>query len=292
MTMNRHFKKTALLLLLAIGLPVGSSAVAQSKPRWVRQSEKTLDKARTNEGYRFKVFNTYGTDADRLHAERFKPLLDYVGERYGIAPESLGLDSLAAEPGVPVTYRILFPGEGEAVYVRKVDEYTAYEDYVDNTYQFEYYQLYAVTEKGRTPDTFDDFGLTQDYNRRAFALSLVPGLGQLYKGQPEKGYTIMGGEVALVAAIFVFESKRSDYADKIGQDPDHADSWRSKSKSWRQMRNIGIGLAGGLYIYNLIDAALSPASRRLIVRKAQERRVQVAPMASLDGAGLSFVLRF
>lgn len=292
--MEKNFKRAASLLLALVCLFICQQVAAQSKPLWAQKGEKSLNKKRTNEGYQFKVFNTYGMDVDKLHKESLQPLLDHVAERYGVEAGNLSLDSVRTGLDSTLTYSISFAegGTPSVVYARKVDDYCAYEDYADNTYQFEYYQLYAITEAGQGMGIFDDFEVTRSYNATALGLSVIPGFGQIYKGQKAKGYAILGAEAVLVADAIIFAAKKHHCDNKMTEQPEVRDSWKSKSNGWRNLRNISLGLAGGLYLYNLIDAAVSKGARQVIVRKPSQYAVSMAPLVTPDGGGLSFALNF
>ncbi len=287
----------ASLLLVLAGLALSTQVMAQGKgkPRWVDKSEESLDKKRYNETYQFKVFNTYGMDVNRLMEERFDPLMAYLGEEFGVRAETMRVDSLQLEGDEVMTYFITFPSpRGEVVmYAQRVDECCVFEDYVDNTYQYEFYQLYAVSTRPNVVPTFDDFELTRSYNSAAVALSIIPGMGQVYKGQKAKGYSFLGAEVAFVAGSIAFTVKKNYSRRKVRNGIPNVDSWKSKQRSWRQMRNMCLGLGGGLYVYNLIDAAVAKGNRQLIVNKAQQKtNVSFAPAVFSDGVGGAFVLNF
>lgn len=276
---------------LVFCLPV--SAQMQSKPRWAQKGEKSMNKQRSNESYRFKVFNTWGIDANKLREERFEPLLTYVRECYDADHNQMRLDSVRSGADSITTYRISFacPSGDGVVYARRVDEHCAFEDYADNTYQFEYHQLYAISEKDSVP-VFDEFKLTRKYNLGACAMSLIPGMGQIYKGQTAKGFAILGAEATLVASAIAFQMKKSHCGRKADENPGFRDSWESKERGWRQMRNICIGLAGGLYVYNLLDAAIAKGSRHVVVGKSKDSQLLFTPTASLEGAGMTFTYNF
>lgn len=276
---------------LMVCLLLSITATAQTKPLWVQKGEKSLAKEQSNESYYFKVFNTYGMDVNILKNQRFQPLLEHVCKYYQADPKQVELDSLYLEnDSSTMTYRITFVDSigNTAVYAKKIDEYCAFEDYVDNTYQFEYYQLYAISKRDSVP-VFDEFTLSRTYNHKALCLSLVPGLGQIYKGQKIKGYAILGMEATLAVSAVAFHFKKHYCDRQIEKQPQFADSWRSKSLGWRQMRNLCIGVAGCLYVYNLIDAAVSKGSRHVVVKKP---KLQVLPSASADGAGMTLSFNF
>lgn len=58
------------------------------------------------------------------------------------------------------------------------------------------------------------------------------------------------------------------------------------------MRDLAIGLAGGVYVYNLIDAAITTGSRQVAVKKAKEKQLFVTPTASPESAGITLTLSF
>lgn len=291
MYMNLKRMANYFFLMICLFLSLSVTAQTQTKPLWVQKGEKSLEKKPTNESYYFKIFNTYGMDVNLLEKQRFQPLLEHICDRYQADLAQIKLDSLyLSNDSSKMTYRITFTDSiGNAVvYAEKVDEYRAFEDYVDNTYQFEYYQLYAISKRDSVP-VFDEFTLSRTYNYKAVCLSLIPGLGQIYKGQKIKGYAILGMEATLVVSAVAFHFKKH-YCDKqISEQPQFADSWRSKSLGWRQMRNLCFGVAGCLYVYNLIDAALSKGSRHVVVKKP---KLQVLPSASPEGAGMTLSFNF
>lgn len=295
--MDKNSKIVKIGILWLIGTLLSVPAIAQqsqTKPLWIQKGEKSLNKQRSNDKYYFKAFNTYGTDANKLKAERFLPLLTHVRERYGADFKQMKLDSLRLGSDTLMTYRVTFTdtlGATGVAYAQSVDKHMAFEDYVNNTYQFEFYQLYAISKKDSVP-MFDDFELTQTSNKKAMLLSLIPGMGQLYKGHKTKGYVILGTEAALVTSAIVFQIKAHHYGRKAPKEPEVGDSWRSKSRGWRQMRDLAIGLAGGVYVYNLIDAAITTGSRQVAVKKAKEKQLFVTPTASPESAGITLTLSF
>lgn len=281
----------ALAFMLCFGGSV--QCMAQAKPLWAQKGEKYANKKRKSDSYTFKVFNTHSLDAPKLKREHIKPLLEYLHEEYGADVARMTVDSSAVTAEGRRLYKVSFPSEGgtSSVYAQRVDDYIVYEDYELNVFQFEYYQLYAVTNKNAEP-AFDDFEICETNNSTALARSIVPGLGQFYKGQTAKGCVILGGEAALITTAIVCQVHKHRYDKKADNQIPNVDSWKSKARSWRQMRDISLGLACGLYVYNLIDAATAKGPRRLNVRSAGTHGLAVAPWAGVEGAGLSFAWRF
>lgn len=293
--MNLKPMQVASVLLLALTcLILPQSMTAQSKPRWAQKGVSSMNKARSNDTYEFMSTETFGPDVNVLRRERMIPLLNQIAEKYGLEADKASVDTLGApEAGGVTDCRITFPA-GDTLhvcYARLVDEYEVFDDNADQTYDYTLCQLYAVSRMDVQP-VYDDFELTRTYNAEAVALSIVPGMGQMYKGQTVKGAAILGGEAALIAGAVAFSIKKNHSRNHVGQDAGTSDSWHSKERGWRQMRNLCIGLAGGLYVYNLLDAALSKGARQVVVKKKDDPILAVVPVVMTDGAGLSLVLNF
>lgn len=252
----------ALVVLMVLGMAM---AQAEDYPRWVKKGVAYLNKERSNDSYQFVDFHTHDVDLNLLQDRALKPLLKYVEENYGASYGSCETSPTSIEgyDAIKIAYTT-DKGVKQTVYAVKIDSYERYDDFEENEYEWDYYQLYALSYPGRQP-AFDNIKVTDQNNATAVALSIIPGMGQLYKGQKAKGWIILGGECFFVASAIAFECKRSYCHRQIGKHPEVADSWRSKTKGWRDFRNISIGCAAALYLYNLIDAGVSKGGRTISV---------------------------
>lgn len=119
---------------------------------------------------------------------------------------------------------------------------------------------------------FDNITLTTSYasDPTTWGLSLIPGAAQIYKGSFVKGAILMGGSVALTGGIVVLESMRKNYIAKIAQthSPDVKKAYNNLAGGCATGRNICVGAAAALYVYNVIDAIVAPGARRVIVTPA------------------------
>lgn len=281
-------KKIAMLLpavLLAL------SVSAETRPQWVQKGVESLNNKVTDRAYGFQSFRTVSADRNRLELERFKPLMEYVGGEYGVAVESMSLDRLAASGG-RATYRISFPQAGgtSVVYAQLVDDWMHLEEGESESWGFNLHQLYAVSDRDAVPQ-FDNFTVSERYGVAPVLMSLVPGLGQIYKGQKVKGYTILGAEAVLVGGIIYGELERARYV-RLGKEEGNATSYNSKAATFRQLRNVCIVAGSALYLYNIIDAAVAKGARRVTVQRRNNSTAEVAfaPVVTAHGeigAGMS-----
>lgn len=282
-----RFAACALLALCSL------AAAAQDKPAWASKGTNALNRSRSNDSYVIEMFNTTDVDRHRLAREAFEPLRMYVRTHHEADASAIRIDSTATAEGMlyTVAYTDMNDGRPHYVQARRIDDYMEFDEYEDNDYHYEYYQLYAI---GR-PDTqaaFDEFELTRSYNARATAMSIIPGWGQIYKGQTTKGCVIIGVEAVSLATIALGEHKRHYMIEESKKPGAETDSWISKSHSWRNVRNVGIGVAVATYVYNLIDAATSRGARRVNVHRRAGRGMTMAPAFSPDGAAMAFTYTF
>lgn len=299
--MSINMKKIMRLLLSAAACLQLTATVwaAEPEPVWVQKGVKPLNRERTNKSYGFHAFETFGEDVGALQAERFRPLKEHIGEQYGVSAESMQLDSLVwAGSGADdrITYRISFPkGDGQAeVYAQLVDEWSSFSDDI-NTWGFEFHQLYAVSEHAGAVPEFDSFSVTRDYPAKAALMSIIPGLGQIYKGQSGKGYAIMASEAVLVGGAIYSAVEMAHYNRLSKNDAVYGGSFRSDVTTFRQLRNVCLIAGGALYLYNLIDAAVVKGARRVVVKRpaSTDAELTFVPVVTQYGAaGVGLSVRF
>ena len=289
--MSKILKAAGMLTVALCCLLSAPEVSAAVKPQWVRQGEEVMNRKRIGENYTFKVFHTWNADMNLLQETRFDPLMTYVREKYGADPMSMTMDTIESVETDDVIYRISFKdasGSG-VVYAKKVDEYSYFEDFEANEFGFEYYQLYAVSEKNILP-VFDKFVIVDNSNSTATALSIIPGVGQLYKGETLKGCGILGTEAFLTAGALVSHKYYKKYQKNADSGVPHADSWESKATSCKVARNILAGAFASVWIYNILDAAVLPGGSRVLVKRPDGQNLTISP--STSSAGLALTYRF
>ena len=171
---------------------------------------------------------------------------------------------------------------------RVIDEY-----WEQNGGQYNCHVLYTVADQNQQGQgSYDDkITLTTSYGARGLVRSIIPGWGQIYKGSTAKGACILAGEAACVVGIILCESERADYRKKSKEQPKFFKEYNTKSNNYEIGRNVCIGAAAALYVYNLIDAVASKGARRVIVKK-QRYNFALHPVVGLGEAGVSMALNF
>lgn len=169
----------------------------------------------------------------------------------------------------------------------KIDEYVAGDKYGE----VELHTLFmvAVCDKPK----FDRTYLTTSYGATPVAMSIIPGFGQWYKGSKGKGISIFAAEATAVAGVIVCDNQRASYIKKAKEQPKFAKEYSSKADNWETGRNICIGVAAGIWVYNIIDAIVAKGAKRIIVKHSNGNRLSMSPYVNPESdAGVSFAYRF
>lgn len=281
-------------VLFWVLLLVFCSASAKIKPQWVKNTPTP-----GNSSYVFKVVEVEGVDLNSARSMALRALVSKIEhdnkieivEYHKLVDIEQQEDGVVTEATSNSTYVLdLKSSINKSITAENVAEY--WEDFESNGQKKKrLYSLFMVQRPNRTAN-FDDVKLTTKYGMRGFVRSMiVPGWGQIYKGSAVKGGFILGGAVAVAAGIIITENTRADYIKKMHEQPKFADVYNSKATDWETARNVCIGAAAALYIYNLVDAVAADGAERAIVKK-RNNNFSFAPVVTPDGGGFSLVYKF
>ena len=265
-----------IVIILILYLFSGRAVHAEPTPRWVKKGVKELNKKRSNDSYSFHIFNQSEENKTTFEIKPFQPLLDYVDSIYHVDKTNLVVDSIPGNGTLPSTYMVTFNQDGEenAVYARMVDSFQKYENYPDGFFDYDFYQLYAISNPGFSTPDFDQFSLRRRYGVKPVLMSIIPGLGQIYKGETAKGYSFLGVEAAMVTSIIVATDRANHWAGVAKKHPQFFENYNSKARSFRKWRTFCFIAGGGLYIYNLLDAAFAKGARYVEVKRTNSQNLQ------------------
>lgn len=133
---------------------------------------------------------------------------------------------------------------------------------------------------------------------------VIPGSGQFYKGNVGKGSMFLGLTVAAGAGFLVCESTRSSYIDKSNNlkknidlyDTERANAalkeYSDNASKWETYRNLCVGAAGAVYLWNVIDAFFTRGAQRPVVTTKSGGSLSIAPQVSVDNMGLGLAYTF
>ena len=116
---------------------------------------------------------------------------------------------------------------------------------------------------------FDYVNVTSQYGiQHVWPSFLVPGAGQMVKGDWLKGGLMMGGAALFAGGIAGTELTRQVYLGKIEQQSRNDKAvkiYANRASNLAIGRNICIGGLCAVYIYSIIDAFVAPGARRVEV---------------------------
>lgn len=259
------------------------------KPRWIT----SLPKPKSND-YSFVLAQGHGVSLDdarrmafinltsKLEHERnivinntYKGSVNYSTETGSSENESFSLEAIEKGKEINLTCRV-------------IDEYWEHE-----RNQYLVTALYTVTDSNKplSSSYSDEISLKSSYGVLPMVYSLIPGVGQFYKGNYVKGGMFMGGTVAGAVISIFCENQRADYAKKMKEKPQNFDFYRNKKARWTTGRNVALGATTAIYVYNLIDALVAPGGRRVVI-KNRSYNYSLCPVITECSTGVELSFNF
>ncbi len=235
------------------------------KPLWANGYHKDMVSSYID------VFSAFGNSPDEARSKALQRVVDEksraAGRRFSI-DEKNGTLNISSQDNLEVKCRV-------------VDEY------LEQTASG--YKACILVQTARIPIySFEPVSVTDRYS--AGARILIPGWAQMYKGHTAKGLIMITGVIGCGIGALVFENTRSDYKNKMKEQPEFAQTYNTKANNNETARNVCIGAAAAFYAWSLIDGIASKGKRRVIVGK--DRSIAITPIASPHSAGLSFAYNF
>lgn len=286
-------KHTLLILLIAFFglLPAGVRAqkvISSSepiRPDWLARRTPPC----SNSTFYYQVTEGEHAELNKAEAACLMNLTTYVKQQNQVEGSTL-VDIEKTLNGEKENYKMTYIIRGQTISIgfRKADEYWEYISFPDGSRLYRCYSLYALAQTTETA-RLDEISFTRKYGGRGFARSLIiPGWGQMYKGSTVKGISILGGEALLVGGIIVAENMRASYQNKWKQQKNK--NYLTKMDNCETARNVCIGVAAALYVYNLIDALVANGRKRTVVGK--KGSILLAPSVDKDHAGMALSWNF
>lgn len=153
------------------------------------------------------------------------------------------------------------------------------------------YTVYLLVQTAKNPTyPYEQVSISDKYG---FSLdALVPGMAQIRKGSTVKGLSIIAAEAVAIGGIIVCENQRSTNAKKMKEQPTFAKEYNDRAKNWETGRNICIGAAAGIWVYNVIDAVVAKGKKRVIVKRPDGGGLSMTSFVTPQASGFSFAYKF
>ena len=286
------------VIIIGCGITVANDKSDNIKPRWLNSLP-----VRSNNTFSYKIESGVGNSLNEARTDCFNSLIQDAGFEKGVSVKTdykteeeehssvingKSNDIATSHFSIQSTIK----GKDAEVQGVKIDEYWE----LSNDGKYHLWTLYARSEMDQTP-YFDNVEKTTHYGMTGLWRSaIVPGWGQLYKGSTLKGSLILSGTAVLIGATVYMDCMRADYANKILKThlAENKRAYATRRNNFATGRNICIGAIGALYVYNLVDAIVSPGARRILVHKLDDsKKYSVLPTLSPEGSpAMALTLEF
>lgn len=288
--MSRYCGITLLFFLNTVSFCAFSQTGNRSeriRPQWVESPDNIY---RSNNTFEIRMISSEGGSLETLEQNRVFDLASYLKTKNNVAGEieyESNLENKNGDYSVSSVHKLSFTNRmsTESFEYKLIADYWEFVDPDKTGGYYKYYTLYALSVSGVTP-VFDGYDLTTQYGIMGLWRSaIVPGWGQMYKGSYLKGGMVFGGAVAFGGGALACHLLAKDNLSKM--DNNHSGSVKQQYRTRVNALNTGmyccLGGLAALYVYNLVDAAVAPGARRVIVY----------PAASVDcSVGLGAAVRF
>ncbi|WP_163629086.1 DUF5683 domain-containing protein [Paludibacter sp. 221] len=242
----------------------------------------------TNSSYYFRVARGQGNSEKEARENAIVALVSDIAKAEGVYVSGKEISSvIATSTSEKNDYKNIY-----VIDVPKLKlSFKPIDDFFEKDGGYHNYNCWVLFEVAYNPDKveYENLSFTTQYGARGLWRSaIVPGWGQMYKGSTAKGLCILGGEVLLAGGIIATESMRASYIKKIGEtrNVSHIQTYANKADNMENIRNICIGGAAALYLYNLIDAVAAPGARRW------NKDTSFVPVIAPDYAGIGLAINF
>ena len=288
-------KRILLTIIAVVTAVLGAYAVEHSPGRMPRWITSELPRPSDPDCYSFFRAEGFGSSPAEASMNAFINLTKKIETERGLVVEK-ALETYkefsstsGSKKDKKMKISVIEKGQHISLICSEVDDYWVYKD---GRYQM--WILYTVnnTKKPTEGSSIDNIRVTPSYGAAPVFYSLIPGVGQMYKGSTVKGGIILGSAVVVGAGIITAESLRASYIKKMKEYPKHHDFYNNKATTWKNIRNVTIGVGAGLYLYNLIDAAVASGRPRVIVTPKRSYYYSLAPTWDGESVGLAFNLTF
>lgn len=268
------------IIITIVIVLTGLSSFAQEKPGWIYNKPTP-----TNSSYLYVVESATGTSElearNQATAEVFRTTAMRIGQPFNSAEINAALQSGKDYNVIVSQYNIP---------INKVCEYS---EHLSNEYKV--YILCQVATAGNIMVQWSDFNQCDRQGVDGMAVlksALLPGLGQFHKGQNAKGASFLVGEVVAIGGIVVSQNLRHSYVNKMNNtnNANLKKAYAERANAFTMVRNICIGTAAAVYVWNVLDAIIAKGSNRGALSYGSP--VNLVPSVTDESVALSLSINF
>lgn len=266
--------------IFSVLLLIGLSSLAQEKPGWIYNKPTP-----SNNTFLYDTEWGVASTIKEAENEAFSKVFRYAAMQVGQPFESVEINN-ALQNGM--NYEVI--ARQYNIPINKVCEYTERDGF-----GYKVYILCQVAKDARISPQWSNFSGCDRQGIDGMAVlksALLPGLGQIHKGQTVKGVCFLAGEALCIGGSIVAQSQRRTYLNKMNNTNNAAEKkfYADRANTYTTVRNIGIGTAVAVYVWNVLDA---------IIAKGNDHRalsyggpMNLTPVVTNESVALSLSINF
>lgn len=239
------------------------------KPSWIKQAPEP-----SNDTYVFRSIVSFGRTVDEARTKGLADLAAELGFEKGVTTvtdmysedwesSTWRNDQSDEKFGSTFVVNSTIKGKDVSFQVKSVDEYWI----KGSSGEISMTRLFAHSLIDKNA-SFDRVIVTTKYGFDSMWRSVIPGWGQMYKGDWLKGGVFMGGTVALAGGALFTHLQSNIYDRKVYEAGGKEEAMRvyaNRARNFGTARNVCLGGLAALYVYNIIDAFVAPGAKRVEV---------------------------
>lgn len=272
--MKKRIVFTIVLMLLGI------VSFAQDKPSWIYNKPTPA-----NDTYLYDTEWGMASTAKEAENEAFSKVFRFAAMQVGQPFESVEIDK-ALQNGLD--YSVI--ARQYNIPINKVCEYSERDGY-----GYRVYILCQVAKDARVSPLWSTFNGCDRQGIDGMAVlksALVPGLGQIHKEQTVKGVCFLAGEALCIGGAVVAQSQRRTCLNKMNNTNNAAEKkfYADRANTYTTVRNIGIGAAAAVYVWNVLDAIIAKGNNHQALSYGGP--MNLTPVITDESVALSLSINF
>ena len=226
--------------------------------------------------YNYKVVVGDGSTLLEAQNKAFEKLIFELGKEQGFTVNSKTMVNTQSkikntieENSFDFENKIVIDNDEFKATVNKVDEYFDQINDLNNNSSYRVWQLYVTGPSAN--ESVPKINYTNKYgmNDAGFKSLIVPGWGQFYKKKSGKGLLFLIGTAGSLGGFLYANNEHSNNMNRSREtnNLELKKEFVAKAGDFTTLKNITLGAAVGLWIWNVIDATSTPGATKYTQNK-------------------------
>ena len=248
--------------------------------------------------YNYKVVVGDGDNLSEAKNNAFESLIFELGKEQGFSVNSTTMVNTQSkirnnkeDNSIDFENKIVIDNDEFKAEVNKVDEYFDSIKDLDGSTIYRVWQLYVTGSSANKDIPKINYSNKYSMNDAGFKSLIVPGWGQFYKKKSGKGLLFLLGTTGSLGGFLYANNEHTNNMNRSKEtnNIDLKKQFVKKAGDFTTLKNITLGAAVGLWIWNVIDATSTPGATRY----AQNKSIKINLVSELNSSlALNFKYNF